>query len=419
LLGLEGPRYDVERLFNPDGEGHVTNLGAPIEASKLQRVLARATGASRTLPAEAYLSAEVFDWEQAWFFEGSWTCVGRADDLDAPGDQKAVRIGQEGVLLVRDRGGDLRGFYNVCRHRGHELVEPGTSRNLRAIKCPYHAWVYSLEGALAGAPRFGEAPGFDKADYPLVQVRVAEWHGWIFADASGDAPDFIDHVGNLDGLLAPWEPERLSAAARHEYVVRANWKGIVENYHECYHCPSIHPALCKVTPTDSGESFAPTGCWVGGSMELEDHAETMSLSGASGGVPIRGLDAKQRREVYYFGLFPNLLIGLHPDYVMAHRLEPIGPGETFIECTWLFPPEAGERVGFDPAYAAEFWDITNREDWAACESVQRGLASRGQRQGPFAEGEDEVHAFMAIVARGYLEGRIAAPASAPTSAAVS
>jgi len=388
----------------------VSHVAAPIERSKLQPVLASVPGAARTLPAEAYLSAEVFAWEQEWFFEASWTCVGRADDLGAPGDQKAVRIGEEGIL---------RAFYNVCRHRGHELVEPGTSRNLRAIKCPYHAWVYSLEGALAGAPRFGEAPGFDKADYPLVQVRVAEWHGWIFVDASGEAVDLSEHVGNLHSLLAAWEPERLFAAERHEYVVRANWKGITENYHECYHCPSIHPALCKVTPTDSGETFTATGSWVGGSMELEDTAETMSLTGASRGVPLRGLDAKQRREVYYFGLFPNLLISLHPDYVMAHRLEPLGPGETFVECTWLFPPEARERDGFDPAYAAEFWDITNREDWSACESVQRGLASRGQRQGPFAAEEDEVHAFMAMVARGYLEGRVVAPARAATSAAVS
>ncbi len=395
---------------------HVT---APIEPSRLEPVLGPSPGASRTLPAEAYLSPEVLSWEQDRFFEGSWTCVGRADDLDAPGDQKAVRIGQEGILLVRDRGGDIRGFYNVCRHRGHELLEPGTSRNLRAIKCPYHAWVYSLEGALSGAPRFGDAPGFDKADYPLVEVRVAEWHGWIFVDASGEAPSFTDHVGNLEGFVAAWEPERLFAADRHEYLVRANWKGITENYHECYHCPSIHPALCKVTPTDSGESITATGCWVGGSMELEDHAETMSLSGASRGVPIRGLDATQRREVYYFGLFPNLLISLHPDYVMTHRLEPLGPGETRVECTWLFPPEAWDREGFDAAYAVEFWDLTNREDWSACESVQRGLTSRGQRQGPFAGDEEEVRAFMAMVARGYLEGRIAAPASVPTSPAVS
>lgn len=141
-------------------------------------------------------------------------------------------------------------------------------------------------------------------------------------------------------------------------------------------------------------------------MELKDFAQTMSLTGESGGVPIRGLDAKQRREVYYFGLFPNLLISLHPDFVMTHRLEPVSPGETRVECAWLFPPEALEREGFDPSYATEFWDLTNREDWAACESVQRGIASRGHRPGPFAPVEDEVHLFMAMVARGYLTGRV-------------
>ncbi len=390
---------------------------APIDASKLQSVLAPTLGASRTLPAEAYLSQAMFDWEQERFFEGSWVCVGRAEDLGEPGDQEAIRIGREGILLLRDRDARLRAFYNVCRHRGHELLEPGESRNLRAIKCPYHAWVYSLDGALAGAPRLGEVAGFDKADYPLIPVRVEEWHGFVFVNPSGDAPAFADHVGNLDELIAPWEAERLFTAERHEYVIQANWKGIAENYHECYHCPSIHPALCKVTPADSGENLPATGAWVGGSMELEDHAETMSLSGKSDGVPIRGLGPKERREVYYFGLFPNLLLSLHPDYVMAHRMEPLGPGETRVECSWLFPPEAKERTGFDSAYAAEFWDITNREDWSACESVQRGLASRGQRPGPFAWSEDEVHAFMAMVARGYADGRVSAAPQVPTAAA--
>jgi Rieske 2Fe-2S family protein len=135
----------------------------------------------------------------------------------------------------------------------------------------------------------------------------------------------------------------------------------------------------------------------------------MSLSGQSLGVPIRGLDATQRREVYYFGLFPNLLISLHPDYVMTHRMEPRGPGETWVECSWLFPPESRAREGFTPAYASEFWDLTNREDWHACESVQRGLASSGARQGPFAWSEDEVHAFMALVADAYLTGRATVP----------
>ena len=176
-----------------------------------------------------------------------------------------------------------------------------------------------------GAPRFGDVPGFDKSDYPLVAARVAEWHGWVFVNASGDAPALDEYVGNLDELVAPWEIERMFVAASHDYVINANWKTITENYHECYHCPSIHPALCVVTPVDSGANFPHDGMWVGGSMELKDFAQTMSISGESGGVRIRGLDERQAREVYYFGLFPNLLISLHPDYVMAHRFEPISP----------------------------------------------------------------------------------------------
>ncbi len=381
---------------------------APIDAARLRPVVAPLERA-RTLPAEAYTSQEVFVWERRRLFEASWVCIGRADGLADAGDQRAERVGNEGVLLVRGADGELRAFFNTCRHRGHELLEPGATRRQRAIKCPYHAWVYSLDGALAGAPRFGDMSGFDKARFPLVPARVGEWRGWVFVNASGDAPPLEEHVGNLDEYVAAWHPERLVVARSQAYEVEANWKGIVENYHECYHCPSIHPELCEVTPHDSGENFPHVGCWVGGSMELKPHAQTMSLSGASGGIPIAGLSDGQLRSVYYVGLFPNLLISLHPDYVMTHILEPLGPGSTRVECAWLFPPEALERSGFDPSYASDFWDITNRQDWRACESVQRGLASRGQRQGPFARSEDEVHAFMAMVAAAYLEGRVAPP----------
>ena len=159
--------------------------------------------------------------------------------------------------------GNLRGFYNTCRHRGHELLAPGTSRNLRAIKCPYHAWVYQLDGSLGAAPRFGDLEGFDKHEYPLVAARIQEWQGWIFVNADGSAPDFAEYVGNLDGLIGAWESERLFVAATHEYVIDANWKTITENYHECYHCPSIHPELCVVTPPDSGENYPHDGLWVG------------------------------------------------------------------------------------------------------------------------------------------------------------
>ena len=382
---------------------------SPIAPQLLRPVLAPTLGLARTLPAEAYISSSVFDWEALHLFERGWVCVGRADELASPGDQRAFRIGAEGILVVRDLEGELRGFYNTCRHRGHELLEPGATRNLRAIKCPYHAWVYQLDGSLGAAPRFGDLDGFDKSQYPLVAARIAEWRGWVFVNADSAASSFPEHVGNLDQLIAPWETERLFVAETHTYEVAANWKTITENYHECYHCPSIHPALCDVTPVDSGQNFAHDGLWVGGNMELKEFAETMSLTGESGGVTIRGLDERQRREVFYFGLFPNLLISLHPDYVMTHRIEPLAPGRTKVECQWLFPPEATERPDFSPAYASEFWDITNREDWLACESVYRGLQSQGFHQGPFAWSEDEVHIFMAMVAQAYVDGHASRP----------
>jgi Rieske 2Fe-2S family protein len=144
-------------------------------------------------------------------------------------------------------------------------------------------------------------------------------------------------------------------------------------------------------------------------MELMDHAATMSLSGESRGIPLRGLDDRQRREVIYAQLFPNLLISAHPDYVLTHRLEPLSPGRTRVTCQWLFPPEAFDLEGFDPSYAVEFWDLTNRQDWTACESVQRGVGNRGFRQGPLSPRESTLYQFLTLVAKGYLTGTVDRP----------
>jgi Rieske 2Fe-2S family protein len=133
-------------------------------------------------------------------------------------------------------------------------------------------------------------------------------------------------------------------------------------------------------------------------MELREDAETMSLDGRSGGAPIAGAP---QREVRYLGLLPNLLLSLHPDYVMTHQLEPLAPDRTRITCSWYFPADAVARAGFDPAYAVDFWDLTNRQDWAACESVQRGLASPHFVPGPLAPNEDAVYRFVSRIARGY------------------
>jgi Rieske 2Fe-2S family protein len=139
-------------------------------------------------------------------------------------------------------------------------------------------------------------------------------------------------------------------------------------------------------------------------MDFEPGAETMSLSGRSDVGAFPWLSDELRAQVLYIGLFPNLLISLHPDYVMTHRFEPLAPDRTRIECLWMFAPEAVARDDFDPGYAVEFWDITNRQDWSACEGVQRGAASRGYRQGPLSMREDAVYDFVTMVARGYLDG---------------
>src|SRR5215207_5520712 len=191
-------------------------------------------GRSSTLPSEAYTSELVFRWELDRFFDRTWVCIGRTEDLQTPGDQRAVTLGLESALLTRDEDGGLHAFYNVCRHRGHELVETGCGTNQKFIRCPYHAWAYGLDGVLAGAPGFGKLAGFDRDGYSLVPLSIVEWHGWLFANASGDAPAFGEHIGNLGELIENHRPEELITTARHDYDVAANGKVITENYHECY-----------------------------------------------------------------------------------------------------------------------------------------------------------------------------------------
>jgi len=386
---------------------------APIDPSRLAAAL-EPLGRSRMLPREAYVDPAVLAWEQRVFFAG-WVCVGRSSELAEIGSQRAFQLGSAGVLLTRAEDGVLRAFANTCRHRGHELLPCGGSAQKRGIVCPYHAWSYRLDGSLLGAPSFRDVENFDPEQHGLIGLPCQEWHGWVFVDESGRAGDFAEHLGALEGIVAPYRPAELTVLAAHEYEIAANWKVLVENYQECYHCSMIHPELCSVSPPESGANLDLPGDWVGGWMSLRDEAETMSLDGSSAGVPIEGLSDTELRTVMYVAVFPNLLISLHPDYVMTHRLQPLAAARTFVECAWLFPAAAADRDGFDPSYAVDFWDLTNRQDWAACEAVQRGLTSAHARPGPLAPEEDGVQQFVARVARGYLDpaGRSEAKTSSP------
>ena len=381
-------------------------------ATLQDEVRARDGAVPAMLPAVAYTSAEVLAWERRHLFAGTWTCLGRLDellpdDLDgSPVTQRAVTVGDVAALLTRDVRGDrgtVRMFANTCRHRAHELLPAEGTTTRHSVVCPYHAWSYDLGGQLVAAPGYRDEPGFDPAAYSLVELPVATWHGWVFGHAlhpigHPDVVPFADHLGELDGIVAAYVPERLGLAARHTYEIAANWKIVAENYHECYHCPLIHPELCRVTPPTSGDNYDLPGAWVGGSMVLRDGMATMSMTGESGGNPIPGVPPGR---VEYVHLLPNLLVSAHPDYLMTHRLVPLAPDRTWIECSWFLLPSADGTLP-DPAYAVEFWDLTNRQDWAACESVQRGLASPHFSPGPLAPREDAVERFVALVSRGYV-----------------
>ena len=375
---------------------------APVDPDLLRWALAP-LGTATMLPADAYTSTDVLAWERRHLFAGTWSCAGRDEDLRLPRErpdrsatQRAIRVGDVGVLLTWGPSDELRAFANTCRHRGHELLAEGDGSDRASVVCPYHAWSYDLAGRVRATPRL---PATVDADLDLVELPVRRWQGWVFVHAasplgSAEVPSFGDHLGGLGDLVETYAPEGLVQLARHTYEVAANWKVITENYHECYHCPLIHPELCRVSPPDSGDNYDLPGAWIGGSMALRPGMATMSVTGESAGRPIPGAPPGRAE---YLGLFPDLLLSLHPDYVMTHRLVPLAPDRTMIDCSWYFP---GEDV--DPSYAVEFWDLTNRQDWAACESVQRGLASPHFRPGPFTPSEDAVHRFVRLVAGAYL-----------------
>ncbi|MGZ4442921.1 MAG: aromatic ring-hydroxylating oxygenase subunit alpha [Nocardioidaceae bacterium] len=373
---------------------------APLDADEVALSLAP-FGESRMLPKAAYVDPAVLAWERRHVF-ADWVCVGRSGDVSEPRSAAAYSLGETGVLVTRDADGALHAFENACRHRGHELLPCGGSSQTRALTCPYHAWNYNHDGSLRSAPGFAKVATFDKSGRGLVGMPVEEWHGWLFVNPSGRAGDFATHVGALEGIVDRYDAGSLVTVRTHEYDVAANWKVVVENYQECYHCPQIHPELCRVSPPHSGANLEPEGDWVGGWMALRESAETMSLDGHSGGATMARLSDEEQRTVMYVAVMPNLLISLHPDYVMSHLLTPVTPDLTRIQCSWAFPPAATELAGFDPSYAVDFWDITNRQDWAACESVQRGIHTPGFVPGPMSPEEDGVYQFVTLMARRYL-----------------
>ncbi len=341
----------------------------------------------RTLPRQYYTAPEVYAEEQERIFGRRWLCVGRAGGLADAGDYVLRDAAGESILVVRGQDAAVRAFYNVCRHRGTRLCEETHGRLSETIQCPYHAWTYTLDGALIGAPHMGEVAGFDKRDFPLNPVALATWEGFLFANLAPEPEPFERAFAPLVGRFSRFNLAELRTARRIEYDVKANWKLLFQNYSECLHCPVIHPGLAKLTPYTSGANDLFEGPYLGGYMVITKEGGSLTVSGQACGVPVGPLEPEDRNRVYFYSIFPNMLLSLHPDYVMFHTLWPDGPGRTRLTCEWLFHPASFGEPGFDPDDAVRFWDETNRQDWHICELAQAGIASRAYRPGPYSPRE--------------------------------
>jgi phenylpropionate dioxygenase-like ring-hydroxylating dioxygenase large terminal subunit len=353
-----------------------------------------------TLPSRYYTDPALFARERDLFDRRLWVCVGRLEDIPARGAYLTRDVAGDSILVVRATGaGEVRAFYNVCRHRGTRLCDEPTGRLAGAIQCPYHAWTYDYAGRLIGAPHMDGSPGFARADFPLNAVRAGVWDGFVFVSLADEGPSLDDHLGGLRAKFAPWRMGDLVRADRIEYDVRANWKLVVQNYNECLHCPTLHPALNRLSHYLSGENEPLRGTYMGGRMDLNDGVMTMSMDGTCPRDPLPDLSPADRRRVYYYSVFPNFLVAPHPDYVLTHTLWPEAPDRTRIICEWLVHPDEKARTTFDLSDVTRFWDMTNRQDWHVCELAQAGISSRGYRPGPYSNREDLLHAFDRFVLR--------------------
>jgi Rieske 2Fe-2S family protein len=339
----------------------------------------------RTLPGRYYTDPAVFAAEQSAIFETLWYCAVRSAELARPGDFRTVGVGAESVLVSRGRDGALRAFLNVCRHRGARLCteESGTVR--RAFQCPYHAWTYDLDGRLLAAPNLTSMPDIDRVEYGLRPVHLREWLGYVWVSLAARPLSFEDTVigaaterlGSAEAI-GNYRVDELAVGRRIRYDVRANWKLIVENFMECYHCATIHPELTEVLP-EFADGYA-AQYYVGHGAEFGAGIDGFTVDGRPGFPQLAHIAAEQDRRYYAITVKPQVFVNLVPDHVILHRMYPMAVDRTVVECDWLYAPEV-VAGGQDVSHSVELFHRVNQQDFAACERCQPAMGSRAYVEG--------------------------------------
>lgn len=372
-----------------------------------------------SLPAAWYYDAGQYarELEAVWYRD--WICVGRAEELREAGDYVVVPVGEESLILTRDRDGRTRAFHNTCRHRGSQLCATPRGRFANGrIVCPYHAWSYGLSGELLATPRMELPADFRRENYPLYGVHLDTWGGFLFVNLSDKpAATLAAFLGGEAENVRRWPLADLVSVHREVSTLACNWKLFWENYSECYHCPGIHPELCRVMPIyrEGLISYADSraGAPPGNAGDLRSRVApgfvTWTLDGQTKLPLIEGPSAADRALGVVFASFTaNLFIVAHPDYVRSVRIAARGPEQIELTIDWLLPPDVAERHADELEKMITLGRLVVAQDGRACELNQRGLRSRRHRAGVLMPQEAALHEF-----HDWLRARLAAQEEFP------
>lgn len=370
--------------------------------------------AAMTLLPEGYTSPEFYALEQERVFSNSWVPVGCLDQIKHPKDVLVVNLAGQSVLVTRNKKGELRAFYNVCRHRGTKMLEDGCQRlKSSRIVCPYHSWGYDFEGNCIGTPLFEElglpeghqkafdmsgVEKFDRTHYGLFPVRVESWGFLIFLNLNENAPPLKDQLGDLPERCADYRLEEWQIVRGKKFVFNANYKLVGENFMEYYHLPWVHPELIKVSRMEDHHRWQGRGMYTG--MTTWPIAPNTQEGGWQGLPPIQGLKKSQAESARFIWLFPNVAINIMPNHIFVMLTQPQSPNHT-IEQTWILcHPESlqGDSTEAELEKLSNFWTLINEQDIGIVEKVQAGLSMKPYLGGRMCYGfEEPLHRFQNMI----------------------
>jgi choline monooxygenase len=370
--------------------------------------------AALTLIPEAYTSPEFYALEQERVFSNSWVVVGCTSQVKNLKDVLVANVGGQSVIVTRNKAGELRAFYNVCRHRGAMMLDDGCATLPAArIRCPYHSWAYDLDGHCIGTPLFegsdipedqqgifdmGGVEKFDRADYSLFPVRVDSWGFLIFINLNPNATPLTEQLGDLPQRFANYRLEEWVIAREKKFTFKANYKLVGENFMEYYHLPWVHPELIKVSRMEDHYRWQGPGMYTG--MTTWPIAQNSEEGGWLGLPPLSGLTDTNPESARFIWLFPNVAINVMPNHSFVMMTQPNGPAHT-IEQTWLLcHPEslAAEGAEAQLEQLVKFWTLVNEQDIEIVEKVQAGLSLKPYRGGRMCyHFEEPLHRFQNMI----------------------